>query len=183
MPRISLPTLDTMKPEQRAVYAKTVAGRRGSVPANVLVWLHNPELAARAQKLGEMVRYDTTLGQRWSELAILVVARHWTSHYEWAVHIPEAARAGVPAEVVEAIAERRQPRLEDETDRAVFDFASVLVASGRVPEAVYRAAILAVGQKAVVELVALIGYYTMVAFTLNAFEIPPPGGSPGLETP
>ncbi|MCC7032074.1 MAG: carboxymuconolactone decarboxylase family protein [Acidobacteria bacterium] len=172
-----------MKPDQRAVYAKTVAGRRGSVPANVLVWLHSPDLAARAQKLGELVRYETTLGPRWSELAILVVARHWTCHYEWAVHRIEADRAGVPDDVVEAIAERREPTLEDETDLAVFRFASTLVESGRVPEEVYRAAVLAVGQKAVVELVALVGYYTMVAFTLNAFEVPPPAGSPGLAAP
>lgn len=183
MPRIVLPTLETMKPEQRTVYAKTVAGRRGSVPANVLVWLHSAELADRAQKLGEHVRYETTLGPRRSELAILVVARHWTSHYEWAVHLAEAARAGVPAEIAEAIAARRQPALEHEADRAVYQFASALVASGRVPEDAYRAAVLAVGQKAVVELVALIGYYTMVAFTLNAFEIPAPAGSAGLETP
>jgi 4-carboxymuconolactone decarboxylase len=183
MPRIALPTLATMKPEQRAVYAQTVAGRRGSVPANVLVWLHSPELAARAQKLGELVRFETTLGQRWSELAILVVARHWTSHYEWAVHVAEAARAGVPAEVVSAIGERRPPQFADEKDRAVFEFASVLVATGRVPEATYRAAVLALGQKAVVELVTLVGYYSMVAFTLNAFEIPAPEGAKGLETP
>ncbi len=181
MPRLVLPTLETMKPDQRAVYAKTVAGRRGSVPANVLVWLHSPELAARAQKLGELVRYETALGPRWSELAILVVARHWTCHYEWAVHLTEAARAGVPAEVVEAIEARREPALADEADRAVHRFASELVASGRVPEDVYRAAVLAVGQKAVVELAALVGYYTMVAFTLNAFEIPAPAGSPGLD--
>ena len=183
MHRIALPTLATMKPEQRAVYAQTVAGRRGSVPANVLVWLHSPELAARAQKLGEIVRFETTLGQRRSELAILAVARHWTAHYEWAVHVTEAARAGVPAEVVAAIGDRRVPSFEDEDDRAVFEFTSVLVASGRVPEAVYRAAVLAVGEKSVVELVALVGYYTMVAFTLNAFDIPAPAGSAGLPTP
>jgi 4-carboxymuconolactone decarboxylase len=67
-----------MKPEQRAVYAQTMGGRRGSVPANVLVWLQSPNLAARAQKLGEFVRYDTVLPARLSELAILVVARHWS---------------------------------------------------------------------------------------------------------
>ena len=94
VPRLALPTLDDMKPEQRAVYAQTVAGRRGSVPANVMVWLRSPDLAARAQKLGELVRYDTSLKPRHSELAILVVAKRWHAQYEWAVHASRGAQGG-----------------------------------------------------------------------------------------
>ena len=182
MPRIDLPTLDTLTPEQRVVYAQTMAGRRGTVPANVRLWLHRPELASRAQRLGEWIRYETSLGRRASELAILVVARHWTAQYEWAVHEEEARRAGVPADVVRAIAERQAPPLEGD-DRAVYDLTSALVATGRVPDDVFTAAIATLGRPAVVELVALAGYYTMVAFSLNAFEIPPPAGGAVLGEP
>jgi 4-carboxymuconolactone decarboxylase len=181
MIRLVLPTLDEMKPEQRAVYAQTVAGRRGSVPANVLVWLHSPNLAARAQKLGELVRYDTKLPPRLSELVILVVARHWSTHYEWAVHADEAAKAGVPAAVIEAIRVREAPQFEDATAKVVFDFSSALVSSGRVPDSLYKETTGELGIRTTVELVALIGYYTMVALTLNAFEIPAPAGSSALE--
>jgi 4-carboxymuconolactone decarboxylase len=181
MVRLALPTLDDMKPEQRAVYAQTVAGRRGSVPANVLVWLHSPDLAARAQKLGELVRYDTKLPPRHSELAILVVARHWSARYEWALHTTEALRAGVPADVIEAIRERRPPTFDDPTSQAIFDLTSALVSTGRVPDALYKSAAAELGVRPLVELVALIGYYTMVALTLNAFEIPAPAGSSALD--
>jgi len=181
MVRLALPTLDDMKPEQRAVYAQTVAGRRGSVPANVLVWLHSPDLAARAQKLGEFVRYDTKLPPHHSELAILVVARHWTAQYEWAIHAAEATRAGVPDSVIDAIREKRPPSFDDGASRAIFDFSAALVSTGRVPDDLYKAAVAELGVRPLVELVALIGYYTMVALTLNAFQIAAPAGSSPLD--
>lgn len=169
-----------MKPEQRAVYAQTMGGRRGSVPANVLVWLQSPNLAARAQKLGEFVRYDTVLPPRLSELAILVVARHWSSQYEWAVHETEAAQAGLPIAVVAAIRNREEPDLPS-GDRAVYVFARALVETGHVPDNAYHAVADVMGTRAVVELTALIGYYTMVAMTLNTFDIPAPRGAVALE--
>jgi 4-carboxymuconolactone decarboxylase len=170
-----------MKPEQRAVYAQTVAGRRGSVPANVMVWLRSPDLAARAQKLGELIRYDTSLKPRLSELAILVVARRWRTHYEWAVHAAEARKAGVEESIIEAVRTNTLPAFSDHADRVVFEFTSAVVADGRVSDEEYRTAIADLGDRAVVELVALIGYYTMVAFTLNVFEIPAPGGARPLD--
>lgn len=170
-----------MKPEQRAVYAQTVAGRRGSVPANVLVWLRSPDLAARAQKLGELVRYDTSLQPRWSELAILIVARRWQTQYEWAVHVSEAKKAGLSDEVIEAVRTGETPTFADNRDAVVHEFASAVMAEGRVAENIYRNAVGTLGERTVVELVALLGYYTMVSFTLNVFDIPAPGGARPLE--
>src|SRR2546426_12540188 len=103
MPRITIPTPAEMNDEQRQVYEATVAGRRGRAPAPLLVWLQSPELANRAQKLGELVRYETTLPPRLSELAILVVARFWTAHYEWFAHKREALKAGVDPGVIDDI--------------------------------------------------------------------------------
>jgi 4-carboxymuconolactone decarboxylase len=181
VPRLALPTLEDMKPDQRAVYAQTVAGRRGSVPANVLVWLRSPDLAARAQKLGELVRYDTSLKPRHSELAILVTAKRWHAQYEWAVHASEALKAGLPDALVEAIRTGAAPVFAEPADRVVYEFASAVATDGRVTDEQYRSAILDLGERAVVELVALLGYYTMVAFTLNVFEIPAPGGGRPLD--
>jgi 4-carboxymuconolactone decarboxylase len=176
LPRFVLPTLEDMKPDQRAVYAQTVAGRRGSVPANVMVWLRSPDLAARAQKLGELLRYDTSLKPRLSELAILVVARRWRTQYEWAVHATEARKAGVPDDIVEAIRTGAVPLFSEPADRVIYDFTTSVITDGHVPDDVYRRAIVDIGERAVVELVALIGYYSMVSFTLNVFEIAAPGG-------
>ena len=181
MPRLPLPTLDDMKPEQRAVYAQTVAGRRGSVPANVMVWLRSPDLAARAQKLGELIRYDTSLKSRLSELAILVVARRWRTQYEWSVHAAEARKAGVDEAVIEAIRTGAAPVFNDHVERVVFEFSLAVASEGRVSDEQYRTAQADLGERALVELVALIGYYTMVSFTLNVFDIPAPGGTRPLD--
>jgi 4-carboxymuconolactone decarboxylase len=165
---------------QRRVVAEVRAGRRGTVPANVVAWLPSPELARRAAALGEFVRYETSLGPRLSELAILVVARHWSCAYEWAVHAREASAAGVPAEVIEAIGAGGVPAFDDPRERAVHAFAAALVATSRVSDTIYEDAVTALAPQGVVELVAIVGYYTMVAMTLNGFEVPPPAGAPIL---
>jgi 4-carboxymuconolactone decarboxylase len=170
----------TLSEAQRRVYAATAASKRGTVPANVLAWLPSPELAQRAQHLGAFLRYDTSLEPRLSELAILVVARRWSAHYEWATHAVEAARAGLPDDVIAAIAARRTPALAEGVEQAVYDVAAELVADGVVADATFARADAAVGRQGLVELVGLVGYYTMVAMTLNAFEVPVPADAPRL---
>lgn len=126
------------------------------------------------------MRYDTSLAPRLTELAILVVARHWTAPYEWAIHAREAARAGVADAVIAAIAAGRIPVFDAPDESVVYAFATTLVATSRVPDPVYDAAVAAFGAHGVVELAGLIGYYTLVAMTLNLFEVPPPPGAPAL---
>ena len=161
---------------QQRVCDEVRAGRRGTVPANVVAWLPSPELARRAARLGELLRYETALAPRLSELAILVVARHWSCAYEWAVHVAEAGRAGVPPEVVAAVARGEVPVLPSPDD-VVHAVARALVATGRLDDALCRHATAALGEPAFTELVGLVGYYTLVAFTLNAREVPAPAGS------
>jgi 4-carboxymuconolactone decarboxylase len=169
----------TLDAAQQRVADEVSAGRRGTVPANVVAWLPSPELARRAAHLGEFVRYETALAPRLSELAILVVARHWSCAYEWAVHAVEAAGAGVPADVIDAVANGIAPGLAA-PDEAVFEFARELVRRGSVSDEAFQAVDGALGRQAVVELTALVGYYTLVAMTLNAFEVPAPTGAPRL---
>jgi 4-carboxymuconolactone decarboxylase len=150
------------------------------VPANVLAWLPSPELAQRAQHLGAFLRYETSLGPRSSELAILVVARHWSSAYEWAIHAGEAARAGLGEAVIAALGAGRRPDLDGPVEETVYDVATELVAGAGLTDATFTRAEAALGRPALVELVGLVGYYTMVAMTLNAFEVPVPEGTPKL---
>lgn len=169
---------DEMNEAQRAVADEASAGRRGRMPAPLRAWLHSPELGRRAQRLGEFVRFETILGPRLSELAVLVTARFWTSHYEWFVHKQAALDAGLDPALIDAIADRRPPSFDDGPARAVYDYAMALHETHVVPAGVHTAAHEALGDQGLVELVGLLGYYTLVAMTLNAFEIGPPDGEP-----
>jgi 4-carboxymuconolactone decarboxylase len=184
MPRLELPPEEAMTEAQRAASAEAVAGLRGRVPAPMIAWLANPDLASRAQKLGELLRFQTTLEPRLSELAILVCARHWTSHHEWTAHKREGLKAGMDPAVIAAIAARCAPALADERERAVYDVASTLLSTARVPRPLYQRGVAALGERGMVELVGILGYYCLVALTLNAFELGLPGSlAPELEDP
>jgi 4-carboxymuconolactone decarboxylase len=170
---------EDMSVEQRAVAAEAASGKRGRVPAPLRAWLHSPELGRRAQRLGEFIRYDTSLPPHLSELAILMTARHWTSHYEWYAHKRDALKAGIDPAIIEAIARRREPGFPDRRAKLVHDYVKTLLATSRVPGALHTAAVEVLGERSVVELVGIAGYYSLVALTLNAFEIELPAG----ETP
>ena len=173
---------EQMDDAQRRVADEAIAGKRGRMPGPLRVWIHSPELGAHAQRLGEFLRYSTTLGPRLSELAILVTARVWTAHYEWFAHKREALKAGLEREIIDAIARRQVPSFPDKKARAVYDYATALHETHHVPPVVHDEAMAAIGERGVVELVGLLGYYTLVAMTLNAFEFGlPEGGATELE--
>jgi 4-carboxymuconolactone decarboxylase len=174
--RIKSFSRDEMSEAQKRVADEATAGKRGHVPAPLLAWLHSPELGQRAQRLGEFVRYDTSLPPALSELAILVTARFWTSHYEWYAHEREALKAGLDPAVIDAIAERKPPALTEPKAKAVYDYAKALHETHAVPGPVHAAAVRELGEHGVVELVGILGYYTLVSMTLNAFEIGLPEG-------
>lgn len=175
MARIKIRIPEEMSQEQRKVYHDTVAGRRGRMPAPLAAWLESPVLADRAQKLGEFVRYETSLPPRLSELAILVVARYWTAQFEWIAHKAEALKAGLGAGVIEDIANRRTPRFENPDERLVYEFSVSLNQKHEVSDELYEKVVAAIGLRGVVELVGILGYYTLISMTLNTFEIEPEG--------
>jgi 4-carboxymuconolactone decarboxylase len=184
MPRLDLPPEEAMTEAQKAAVAEAVSGIRGRVPAPMVAWLQNPDLASRGQKLGELLRYQTTLEPRLSELAILVCGRHWTSHHEWTAHKREGLKAGMDPEVIAAIAARRVPTLRDAREQAVYGVSTTLLATGRVPKPLYEAGVAALGERGMVELVGILGYYCLVALPLNTFELGIPGSiAPELEDP
>ncbi|MEO8142955.1 MAG: carboxymuconolactone decarboxylase family protein [Betaproteobacteria bacterium] len=177
MARIPLFPLERMTEEQQRVYDAVVSGPRGVVVGPLRAALHRPELADKCQQLGEILRYRTSLAPRLSELAILVTARHWTSQLEWQQHAPAALKGGLAPEVIEAIRQGQRPPLLKEDEEAIFEFSLQLQEKKRVDDKTYEKTLELIGVQGVVELTALIGYYTMVAMTLIAHEIPLPDGS------
>lgn len=174
---------DEMTPAQKEVYDANVASKRGRMPAPVHAWIRSPEFAKRMEPLGEFLRYDSTLGARLSEIAILVCARHWTAHFEWYAHKKLGLEAGVTPEIISAIAVRKAPDFTgDDKGRIVHDVSKALMENHRVPQPLYDAAVGLLGENGVVELIGLLGYYCLVSMTLNTFEFDLPAGEkPELE--
>ncbi|AGU53639.1 carboxymuconolactone decarboxylase family protein [Variovorax paradoxus B4] len=184
MPRIPLFPTDTMSPEQGAVHDRIVSGPRGRIQGPLRAALHNPELADKWQALGALLRYGTTLPPRLSEIAILVTGRACNSPFEWYAHRAEAEKAGIERPVIEAILTGSEPSGLSADDAAVYRYAVELNRHNSVSDATYAVALARFGARTVVELTALIGYYTMVAMTLNCHEIPlPEGVAPAFALP
>lgn len=174
MPRIPLPSIETMTPDQRRVYDAVVSGPRGELKGPLRAALHRPELADKWQQLGELLRYRTSIPPRLSELAILVTARHCDCAVEWVIHERMAVQAGLALGIIEKVRIGERPSNGDADALAIYDFAEELNRTNTVGEENYRRVLdrwLVVG---VVELTAIVGYYTMVAMTLNAHQIPLP---------
>jgi 4-carboxymuconolactone decarboxylase len=177
LPRIPLPSLETMTPDQRVVYEKVISGPREALVGPLRAALHCPELADRWQSLGVLLRFQTSIPPRLSELVILVTARRWNSQIEWYIHAEAARKAVLPDAVIEAIRQGRSPEFDDPNEAAVYEYARELQDSGQVSESIYEKVLDRLGIVGIVELTAIIGYYTMVSMTLNAHEIPLPDGA------
>lgn len=167
---------EAMTPAQRAVYEATVGGPRGRMVPPVAAWLHSPGVAEPAQRLGQHIRYESSLPRMWNEMAILLVARHWGASYEWFAHKRMALEAGLAADIVDAILAGQPPALPAEA-QVIFDYAMDLLMKRNVPMARHAAMVVRWGTAGVVDLVALLGYYTLVSMTLNAFDIGLPEGA------
>jgi 4-carboxymuconolactone decarboxylase len=160
-----------MSPEEKRAYEEAAAGLRGHAPAPMTAWLKNPELARRAQRLGEFIRFEMSLPSRLRELAILVVARHWSAHHEWSVHKKIALEAGVSPDVAADMAARRRPSFKNNADRVVYEIATQMLETRSISDVLYRQAISELGDQQMVELIGVLGYYSFVSMTLVAFEI------------
>lgn len=148
------------------------SGPRGRVPVPFLAWLRNPDLADRAQELGAQCRYRTSLAPRLSELAILVTAYAWRAPYEWGAHAGEARKAGLADDVVAAIGRGDTPSGLAADELVVHDFAREAQNERRVTDETYGRAIAVLGERGVVDLTMILGYYCLISMTLNVFRIP-----------
>ncbi|TFF27188.1 carboxymuconolactone decarboxylase family protein [Jiella endophytica] len=173
--RLDAPDPATYSPRQQEIHDQIASGPRGGVRGPLAVWLHRPELAARAQDLGRYCRYDTSLDQRLSELAILVTGRVFGSEYEWQIHRGHALTAGLEPEIIEAVRRNRRPDFPDAETEVVHDVARAAHEKRELDDALYARAIAVLGEGRLVDLVGLLGYYTLISLTINIFRIPPIG--------
>lgn len=157
---------------QRPVY-DAIAGSRGRVAGPFAVLLHSPQLADRVQQLGAYLRYDGALERRLAELAVLITADAWSCAFEWSAHEPIARAAGLPDAAIDAVRARETPEDADDRTAAVFDYARELASTGDVTDATHAHVLSLFGVAQTVELTVLVGYYTLLAMTLNAHRIAP----------
>ncbi|KAA2312675.1 carboxymuconolactone decarboxylase family protein [Pseudooceanicola sediminis] len=177
MGRIHFPDHATMTEAQKAVFDKIISGKRGELVGPLRAALHNPELADRWQQLGSVLRFDTTLPAQLNELAILITARRWSSILEWAIHERDARKTTLDPAVIDSLRHGQPPAFgEDHAAAEIYDFVTQLLMRGVPEQAVYDLVRTRWGELGVVELTAVVGYYSMVAMTLNAHEIPLPEG-------
>ncbi len=176
MSRIPEPDPASMSPEQRAVRDEIVAGPHARVVGPYPAWLQVPELARRARALSEYVRFQAALPRPLAELGILVTGRHWKAEFEFWAHARLAREAGLDEQVIAAIAANRRPEFADADQEIVYQVCTELYDTRRIADATYARAVEALGLPALVELVATIGYYSMVSITLNAFAVGLPEG-------
>lgn len=162
---------DEMTPKQRRVYETIKTGPRGNVFIPHLLLLRNPELADRAQRMGVLLRYETSLPPLVSECVILVVAHHWKNGYEWSHHLPLARKAGLEKADEDAIM-NGMTRPADTKVALVVEFCRELLSTGTIADAGFLEARETFGEAGVVELISLIGYYSMLAMLMNSFQVP-----------
>ena len=174
--RLKLLSPDDMSADQKQTYDESIVSKRGSPPPPMMAWLNSPEMARHATRLGAFLRYDTSMPAAESELAILVTARHWTSHYEWWAHKRLALAGGLPLAIIEDIRNRRTPTFEDPKARVIYDVSKSLHEGHGLETPLYDEAVKVLGERALVEIIGLCGYYTMVSMTLNTFQFELPEG-------
>jgi 4-carboxymuconolactone decarboxylase len=171
-----LPDLDpaALTPEQKSVYDEVAAAHTGHVRGPWAIALRLPDVLHHTHELYERLARNSKLGQRLFELMVLVVARHWTSQFEWHTHEKYALAAGVTQTNIDAIRHRRVPHFEREDERVVYEVVTELSTSKALSAESYERARTFFGEDLLVELIAAAGLYTMVAMMLNAFDAPIP---------
>ena len=178
-PRLVIPAESEMNEAQRRLLQTMRSGPRGASlkpQGPFAVWLHAPEYGHLAQALGGFCRYQSSVPPRLSEFAILCTARLWRAQFEWYAHVNVAANEGVKAKTIADLRAGRVPKSAAKDERAIYDFIQEIYKSKRVTERTYKRVLAVLGEKGTVELVGILGYYSLVAMTLNVFAMLPPEG-------
>ncbi len=180
-PRMPMIPADQLTEAQRKVVAEVTAGPRGAVFGPFVPLLRSPEFMDRLQRTGEYLRYNSAFEPRLSELAILVTARHWSQNFEWHAHRPIAEKSGLRVSIIEAVAEGRRPAGMAMDEATIWDFLDELIRTKTVAQTTYDRAKTMFGERGVIDLVGIHGYYSLLAMVLNVTNAPlPEGAKPGL---
>jgi len=184
MSRLPLQTREALDHDAQEVW-DSITASRGAIVADeghligpFNAWVTAPTIGGRLAELGAALRFESSIERRLLEVAIITVGAHWKAEFEWWAHSRMALHYGVSADAVAAIAAGDEPALADD-EAVVYAVARQLVHTGHVDGPAYDAAHQLLGDRGIVELVTLCGYYTLVSFSLNAFDVPlPPGEEP-----
>jgi 4-carboxymuconolactone decarboxylase len=172
---VRMPPLATaqMNAAQRKAAEDLIAGPRKGVKGPFIPLLRSPELMDRLQRVGEYLRFHSALDARISELVMLIVAREWTQHFEWFVHVPLGREAGIAPETIAALADGRRPATMSEHEAVAYDFCDELLRTKGVCEHTYRRAVAAFGENGVIDMIGVAGYFTTVSMVMNVAHSPP----------
>jgi 4-carboxymuconolactone decarboxylase len=171
-------TPEEMTPAQRRAHDLIVAGRRGRFGGPFQLLIRAPEICEHASQLGEHLRWGTSLPDRLSELAIITTARFWRAQYEWYAHAPLAEKGGVPHAAIEAIRRGDTPSFAQPDEALVHRVCNELFGTQRLSDSTFADATAVLGETGLVEIISIIGYYTLIGNILNAFQVPVPEGAP-----
>ena len=169
-------TYRDMTPEQKKMFESLISGERRGAGGPFNVLLRSPEMGDLAQKFGASMRFHSSIPPKLNELAIIITARHWTSHYEWYAHRRAAANQGLNPAIIEAIAAGKRPTGMAADEEAVYNFCTELLTNKQVSDATFQAAKDKFGERGVVDLIGVTGYYQLVSMLLNVDRYPLPDG-------
>lgn len=169
-------TYRDMTPEQKRMFESLISGERRGAGGPFNVLLRSPEMGDLAQKFGASMRFHSSIPPKLNELAIIITARHWTSHYEWYAHRRAAANQGLNPAIIEAIAAGKRPTGMAADEEAVYNFCTELLTNKQVSDATFQAAKDKFGERGVVDLIGVTGYYQLVSMLLNVDRYPLPDG-------
>jgi 4-carboxymuconolactone decarboxylase len=170
-------TYAEMTPEQRTLVDHILSGPRGSLGGPFNVMLRSPEMGDLAQGLGAYVRFKSSIPRKLNELAILMTGRYWNAQYEWYAHHKLALEAGLPEAIIAAVAAGGRPAGLDADETIVYDFVHELLYTKQVGDPAFKAAVDRFGERGVVDLIAVTGYYHLVSMLLNVDRYPLPAGA------
>lgn len=179
--RMSSMAPESMTEEQRKAAEELASGPRGEVRGPFNVLLRSPGLMSPLQKVGEYLRFKCQLDRRIAEMATLIAARNWTQTYEWNAHHPLALKAGLKPEIAQAIADGRRPTGMAQDEEVVYDLLTEALQNKSVSDVTYERGIKHFGEQNLVDLLAIAGYYAMLAMLLNVARTQlPEGKQPGM---
>lgn len=168
-------TYAEMTPEQRKMTDNILGGERGSMHGPYNVMLRSPEMGDLAQKFGAHIRFYSSLSKKLNELAILMTARAWKSPFVWYIHRKFGVAAGLNASTIDALARGERPHMDpDET--IVYEFCEELLNTRRISDATFQKTKEKFGERGIVDLIGVIGYYQLVSMLLNVDRYPLPEG-------
>jgi 4-carboxymuconolactone decarboxylase len=163
--------------EQKQAAAEFARMRGQDVFGPFAVMLRSPEVMLRAAAMGDYMRYRTSLPQALNELIILITARHWSQQFEWYVHQPMAAKAGLAPQIMAAVSKGRRPEDMSSDESIVYEFSTELLRLQNVSDVTYAKAVERFGEHGVIDMIGVAGYYSFLSMMMNTARTTVPADS------